>query len=125
MKSINVYGTATAIFAFCASTYADRQRNDPGTGARDASVRSIAPVYSQLLATRIPNGFKVAHEAAKGDLHIQELVPVDESLEMAEGARLQQRCATHLIPARAWVGGWRGEFRKMYPIPSLEKEHRP
>ena len=81
MRMFNILGSALITLGLCASVNAqDKPKTLDELRAQGYSVKSITPIYSQLLLTGYPQGFQTAYEKVDGPNYIHELVPVGETV---------------------------------------------
>lgn len=82
MRMLKILGSALITLGMCASVNAqDKPKTLDELRAQGYSVKSITPIYSQLLLTGYPQGFQTAYEKVNGPSYIRELVPVGESVD--------------------------------------------
>lgn len=81
MRMLKILGSALITLGLCASVNAqDEPKTLDELRAQGYSVKSITPIYSQLLLARYPQGFQTAYEKVNGKNYIRELVPVGENV---------------------------------------------
>lgn len=82
MRMLKILGSALITLGMCASVNAqDKPKTLDELRAQGYSVKSITPIYSQLLLTGYPQGFQTAYEKVNGPSYIRELVPVGETVD--------------------------------------------
>ncbi len=101
--------------ALCTAVVA--QSNTPL--AQGASVRTITPIFSQLLSLALPTGFMPAFEDAKGNQYIHESVLQGESLkswsQMLTITGAKGLAANPNITPNQFASGMAGGYKKSCP----------
>lgn len=120
MQTLKILGAALAALSLCASASAqDKPRllNEILGGA--APVKSIAPVFSQLLLVGQPAGFRSAFENTKGSFYVHEWVPsgetVDNWTKMMTVTGLKDLAANSAATPKSVLNGMAAGFQRACP----------
>jgi hypothetical protein len=79
LKSMSRTFLSAILLAICASASADD--NAPGKTGVEPSIKTISPVFGQLVMFSLPKGFATVFENTAGGQYIREAVPAGESVE--------------------------------------------
>lgn len=82
MRMLTIFGSALVTLGFCAAASAqDKPNTVEELREQGYSVKTITPIYSQLLVAGYPKGFQSVYENVNGPSYIRELVPVGETVD--------------------------------------------